>query len=406
MRYYLLAIICSTGLLLSAQGDSTRATPNHTVHIALLLNIDQSHTAWKVYGALNDKDNAQSDGYRLKQASKEAMDFYQGLQYALSVNPPSTDMEISLYDTHNNDSILMDILKNDTVRHADLIIGPPDISGAKMVASFCKKFKVPNIQPFVASKAITLDNPYLIRLCPTIDAHLSKIFESVVSAYNTANIIIYTTATERNRNAAAYLDTLFKNYNTDPKHSPISYHVVNAGDTTVPVAQRSYTYYTKPNGQNVIIMTCYDEVLVNSHLKGLKGMTVFGMPTWVDAEHIKPENLNNAEPYYTDHFYADTTREEILTFVHTYEGIHLQKPNRYCYLGYDVMNYLTNLTGMHGANIQQSLANVSYDGLGYSFKIRPVMRNTKGQAEPSINYYSNQSVHIFQIRDFKTWKVD
>jgi hypothetical protein len=63
----------------------------------------------------------------------------------------------------------------------------------------------------VALKSTPSENPYLVRLLPTIDAHLQKEYEMVIDSFADKNIIVYTTRkVQFDLAAARQLDTLFK----------------------------------------------------------------------------------------------------------------------------------------------------------------------------------------------------
>jgi hypothetical protein len=154
------------------------------------------------------------------------------------------------------------------------------------------------------------------------------------------------------------------------------------------------------------MMTCYDEPMVNSHLRTIKeNVTVFGMPTWIDAEQIRADYLNKAEPYYTDNYYVDTSQTGVKDFISGYTATNNQKPSRYSYLGYDAMRYLCIIFDKYGKKVTQGFDNESYDGLGFAFHISPMIRNSKASGDPVINYYANTAMHLFQISDYKVWLV-
>ena len=159
--------------------------------------------------------------------------------------------------------------------------------------------------------------------------------------------------------------------------------------------------------RNVVMMACYDEAQVNSYLRTLKeGTIVFGMPTWIDAEQIRADYMNKAEPYFTDNFYADTTKAQVNDFITHYNAEYNQNPSRYSFLGYDAMRYLSVIFAKYGKSVMQGFDNESYDGLGYSFHISPVIRFSKATGEPVVNYYTNTAMHLFQLSDYKVFLVN
>ena len=381
---------------------NNKPSPDSLIRIGLILPFDAENSTDKLYAAISGKDGVKSEAGNLKESSIEALDFYEGVKYALNTDYSRQKIALYIFDSQNSDSVVQELTKDDQLRACDLIIGPTTPNQAKTIAAFCKKNTIINIQPFVASKSFATDNQYLVRFMPTIDSHLQKEYEMVIDSFSDANIIIFTTKKERDIIAARQLDTLFKSYNDINTHK-LKYTFFNSNDSS----GHSLSYYMRPRERNVVMMACYDEAQVNSYLRTLKeGTIVFGMPTWMDAEQIRADYMNKAEPYFTDNFYADTTKPRVNSFISGYNTEYNQNPSRYSFLGYDAMRYLSIIFAKYGKGIMQGFDNESYDGLGYSFHISPVIRFSKATGEPVVNYYTNTAMHLFQLSDYKVFLVN
>ncbi|MCW3126922.1 MAG: putative amino acid transporter [Bacteroidetes bacterium] len=383
-------------------------TPNadSAIKIGLLLPFDFVATSGKIYGYMNDKELAKGDIYKLRESSREALDFYQGLQYAVNHTKSKQKIEFYTYDTENSDSVVQELLKNPVLKTCNLIIGPATPQEAKTVAAFCKKNSIINIQPFVASKSIATENPFLVRLVPTIDAHLQKEYEMVMDSFSDKNIIVYTTRRERDMSAAKQLDTLFRSYNA-VNSNKLRYTLLINSDSSASAAKHNLATHLLPKEQNVVMLTCYDEPLVNSLLRtnSKDNTVIFGMPTWIDGEQIRVDYLNNAQPYFTDNFYADTSKTQVTEFMGLYMESYAQRPSRYSYMGYDAMNYLSAIFDKYGFAIADGINKESYEGLGYSFHLSPAFRTSRVSNEMVVNYYTNTAMHLFQVHDYRIWLI-
>jgi ABC-type branched-subunit amino acid transport system substrate-binding protein len=394
-----------------------QGSPDSTIRIGVMISLDADVTVDRLYNYMRDKETMSKDAIKLTEGTRDGLDFLEGLQYALSTGNSKQKIDLYIFDTHNSDSIVQEMVKGDSLRICDIIIGPPTQSQAKTVSAFCKKNHIINIQPFVASKVFSSENPYLVRFMPTIDAHLQKEYEMIMDNYDDKNIIVYTTKKERDQSAARQLDTLFRSYNAINTRK-LQYTVVNSNDTTLPAAKRNISYYLRPKDLNVVMLMSYDEPLVNSQLRLLRekegsgknsrykdSVIILGMPTWIDADQIRPDYLSEAQPYFSDPYYADTTTARVQDFVARYTAVCNQKPSRHSYMGYDAMSYLSLIFDKYGKSFAEGFNNESFEGLGYSFHISPMIRNPKGGGTPVINYYSNTAMHLYQVRDYKVWLV-
>ena len=381
---------------------NNKPSPDTIIKIGLILPFDAESAVDKLYASINGKDGAKNENGSLKESNIEALDFYEGLKYALNTDYSGQKIALYIFDSQNSDSVVQELTLDENLKGCDLIIGPTTPNQAKIIAAFCKKNRIINIQPFVASKSFATDNQYLVRFMPTIDSHLQKEYEMVIDSFSDANIIIFTTKKERDIIAARQLDTLFKSYNDINTHK-LRYTFFNSNDSSM----HPLSFYMQSRGRNVVMMACYDEAQVNSYLRTLReGTIVFGMPNWIDAEQIRADYMNKAEPYFTDNFYADTTKATVNSFISGYNAEYNQNPSRYSYLGYDAMRYLYVIFAKYGKGIMKGFDNESYDGLGYSFHISPVIRFSKVTGEPVVNYYTNTAMHLFQLSDYKVWLIN
>lgn len=380
------------------------AYPDSTIRIGLLLPFDAEVASSRIYGYLNDKEQTKGDVYKLRENVREALDFYQGLQYAVAHTQSRQKVEFFTYDTQNSDSVVGELLKQDDLKSCQIVIGPASIPEAKTVAAWCKANRIINLQPFTPSKSIANDNPYLVRLTPTIDAHLQKEYEMVIDSFADKNIVIYTAGKEHDLSAARQLDTLFRQYNR-LNSGRLRYHLVNTGDTSR-TGKKPLSTYLSPTEQNVLLITCYEEPIVNSVLRTLKENTVvFGMPTWIDGDQLRPEYLNKSQPYFTDLFHADTLSQAGRDFIPAYHDEYSHRPTRFSYMGYDAMSYLYRIFERYGMSFRDGFTRESYDGLGYTFHISPLIRTQNMGTEMVTSYYANTAMHLYQIRDYHVWYV-
>ncbi|CAK9250855.1 unnamed protein product, partial [Sphagnum jensenii] len=389
----------------AAQPAGTHSHPDSVIRIGLILPFDAQGSLDLLTAAMTDDGLPKPSDNGLKEPAHVALDFYEGLRYALDKDSSGRRIAIYVFDSQNSDSVVQELLKNDSLRACDIIIGPTAYNQARTVAAFCKTNRIINIQPFVSSKSFSTDNPYLVRFVPTIDAHLQKEYEMVLDSFSDANIVIYTTKRERDMYAARLFDTLFSSYNSiNP--AKLKYAFFNSSDSTLPAPRRSLSYYLRPGQRNVVMMACYEDPLINSQLRTLRENTVvFGMPTWIEAEQIRVDYLDRAQPYFTDFYYVDTARTPVADFVRGYNDVYNQSPSRFAYLGYDAMRYLSVIFAKYGKAFTQGFDNESYDGLAYSFHISPVITAPAGSDTPAISYYTNTAMHLFQVSDYKVWMI-
>jgi hypothetical protein len=369
--------------------------------ITLLLSFDASHAAWKMSSYMKAEDPIEARGIKMKESSQQAMDFYEGFMSALNESAPFFNIKLQVFDAPKSDSLLRELLKNDSLKNSDIIIGPGSISGARIVSEFCKKNKIINVQPFIAARNIAVQNPYMVKLAPSIDAHMGRIFKTIVDSFSAYKTVIYCSKRERDFVAATAIDTLFKEYNLTAKRK-LNYVFVNNGDTTKSASARSLSANVSP-GKTVIVYCSYDPTTVEQTLKSFQrgSAIIFGMPTWINEELIRVDYMNNADLHYTDEFYADTTNASVNEFTKRYADNYIHTPSPSSFLGYDVAQYLFFSLKLNGYNFAENGLNSPYTGLGYNFSIKKYFAKGKLDAAPVFQYFTNESVHQFRIQDYR-----
>lgn len=372
----------------------------HTT-ITLLLSFDAPHAAWKMSSYMKAEDPIEARGIKMKESSQQAMDFYEGFMSAINESAPFFNIHLQVFDATKSDSLLREVLKNDSIKHSDIIIGPGSISGARIVSEYCKKNKIINIQPFIAARNIASQNPYLVKLAPSIDAHMARIFRTIVDSFSTYKTVIYCSKRERDFVAASAIDTLFKQYNLTEKRK-LNYVFVNNGDTTKSSAARSLGANVS-GGKTVIVYCSYDPSTVEQTLKTFQrgSAVIFGMPTWLNEELIRVDYMNNADLHFTDEFFADTSDNQVKDFGRRYLASYEHHPSQSAFLGYDVAQYLLFSMQLNGYVFPEKGMSSPYTGLGHNFSIKKYYAKGKTDTVPVFQYYTNESVHQFRLQDYK-----
>jgi ABC-type branched-subunit amino acid transport system substrate-binding protein len=382
-----------------AQADTT------LYKVGLLLPFQVQSTDMKLDEILNAHDLYTANRIRVDDDALIALDFYQGLMQSLHEDSDSVRVELHVYDNWNNDSATGEILKKPELKSMDFIIGSVSTPTAKLVADFCKANKIMNIQPFTPSKSLTSDNPYHLKIAPTIDAHVDNMYQSILDSFPDANIIIYTPKNEKGMALAQRFDSLFINYN---KTAETKYAVamLNTTDMLVDGKKTSLDELIKPGKTNILIITSYDEPFVQSTLRSVyekndkASIVVYGLPTWLGGDILRLDYINNLHTRISDVFFADTSKAKTKYFIANFTNQYHVEPSKYAYLGYDVLNFLLKSVKSYGKDFVPQLATQRYTGTAYKFDVNALMKDAT-----TINYYENNHVNVLKVEDYKLKRV-
>ena len=392
-------IACCIAVSSFAQTDTT------VYKIGLLLPFQSQNTDGKLDEILNAHDLYTANRIRFEDDALIALDFYQGLMQAATEDSDSVRIELHVYDNWNTDSATSEILKKPELKKMDFIIGSVSSSSAKLVADFCKDNKIMNIQPFTPSKSLTSENPYHLKIAPTIDAHIDNLYQSILDSFPDANIIIYTPKNEKGMYLAERFDSLFNNYNTAAE---TKYHVVMINTTDMIANGKKVTLgeLISPVKTNILIITSYDEPFVQSTLRSVyekntkDNLVVYGLPTWLGGDILRLDYINNLHTRVSDVFFADTAKAKTRYFIENFTNRYHADPSKYAYLGYDVLNFLFKSIKTYGKDFVPQLATQRYTGAGYKFDIAVNMKDAN-----TINYYENNHVNVLKVEDYRLKRV-
>ncbi|MBL0308469.1 MAG: amino acid ABC transporter substrate-binding protein [Bacteroidetes bacterium] len=395
---FLFSALFSSSFSSFAQSDSV-------LRVSLILAFQTESTGEKLNDYLSAHDVYSANRIRLNEDAQISLDFYEGALQSLNEYSGHYKIEWSVYDCWNDDSITELILQKPEMKMQDIIIGSVSTSTAKLVAAFCKENKILNIQPFTPSKSLTSDNPYHIKIAPTIDSHVDAMFNAILDSFAGANIIIYTPDIENSVSIADQFDSLFRTYNqTALKRFKVT--LLNAGNMMLNGKKTTAAEQLVSNHLNILILTSFEESFVNGSLRTLYEyrakypMIVYGMPTWLSGDILRLDYLNDFTTQITDVFALDTIRPRTKKFIENYQMNFSHEPSKYSVLGYDVLNFTLESMEEYGKEFPEMVYTQVYSGCGY--KIELVKIKNKDQ---QVNYFENRHVNIFRVEDYRLRKV-
>ena len=413
----LLLLVCAytyaqtdTVLVYSKPDTSKRSIKPDTLvnyKIGLILPFQSEATTDNLNTFLNAPDFFTASRVQLDEDAVTSLNFYQGLSIALSDRNDSVKLQLYIYDNNNSDSVTNELLKLADVKALNMIIGPVNYQTSKTVAEFCHQRCILNVQPFIPSKSITYNNPYHLKLAPTIDAHIDNMFQSIVDSFEGANIIIYAPDNELGLSSAKRFDSLFTDYNKTAL-TKFTHVLLNTKTMMVNGKKTTAAECLKPNKKNVWIITSFEESFVNGSFRVMYNqlqkfdIVTYGMPTWLNGDVMRLDYVNDFQSHITSPFAVDTPQAQakVDSFIAAYRSTYLMEPAANAYLGYDVMNFVLRALQCCGKDFLSQIVTQRYTGLGYKFDITRQMSN-----DTTINYFENRHVNVLQVRDYKIKKT-
>lgn len=334
--------------------------------------------------------------------SKTALELYEGIITGLQeLERQGIQMNIRVFDTQKNPMIVEQILAHEDLSYSDLIIGPVYNKPMKVITDYARSYGIYHISPLSPSNKVAVNNPYYLKLNPSIETHCEAIYQHVASSMPNSRLVTISSSNPREMEIARNFD-----YFT-PSNLETSFGLPQVGHLvhTPQLSRSDIESYLSADQENIIVVTSYDPLTINMVLGKLQGLkhrykiSVFGMPNWRELDKLELDYLTNMNFYITDPFWANEEAPKAQLFNRMYKDSYGMKPGEYAGVGYDIIQYFGNLMLTHGNNFG------SYLDRGSAFN--GIYNQMSFQLKYSGDYLENKYVNILKCQpDFSFRKVN
>ena len=291
-----------------------------------------------------------------------AIDFYQGIKMGIdSAASFGLNFKVNVYDTRDDNSQLLALTKNETLKNSNLIIGPVFPEGIKYLSNFAISNDLPVVSPLSASKPSEFNNPKLISIVNHIDQHGEKIATYIGANYTTV-VLINPKKTEDEEFATPIKLFLRKNY---PSLLVQEFTSAYAFETRM-IKGKKYAIIICSSDMSFVTPTI-DKLAKISKLKANDyEFNLFGHPNWA-KQNYNTEQLQSLHTIISTSFFVNYKETNVVNFVKKYRTNFNFEPSEYSFKGFDIGFYFGKLIAKHGANYLDFLTKDKYKGLHNSF---------------------------------------
>lgn len=296
-----------------------------------------------------------------------AIDFYQGVKLGIdSAASLGLNFQLNVLDTRDDNSQLADLLKKESLKSSNLIIGPVFPEGVKYITNYAISNDISVVSPLAASKPSDFNNPKLISITNNIDQHAFKIADYIVNHYQSDNAIVVLINPKKvaDEQFATPLKSYFKE-----KHPLFLVQEFTSG----------YAFETRMvKGKRYAVIICSSDVKFASptidkmfKLKNLKkggyDINLFGHPNWV-KQNYNINQLQDLKTIISSSYRIDYKNTQVVNFIKKYRANFNYEPSEYSFKGFDIGFYFGKLLTKYGLNYVDFLTKEKYKGLHNSFE--------------------------------------
>jgi ABC-type branched-subunit amino acid transport system substrate-binding protein len=363
---------CTLSLTLRAQ-DTTR----HKIAIFTPLYLDSAFDG-------DGNFRFEKSGAKFTNAG---LDFYYGVQMALdSLEKRGAPLEVFVYDTKAKEPITQQ-LNSPELNNAELIIAQSNAAETKIIAEAAMRKKIPFVSATLPNDAGIYDNPYMVVLNSTLQAHVEAIYRFLQRYHSQDRIVVF-------RKSGAQEDQIknhFEDFAKSTSSNQLKIKFVDVPDLN-PQTIKANVDSTR---RTVVIAGSLDEAFGMRLAQTLAGfhypIRMIGMPTWDNFNFAKLDS--DLEIIYTTPFFYNRGSALENQLATEYGNKMYARASDLFFKGYEA----TLRFGLLLLDTKKDIAsNLTRKGntVLTQFDIQPVF---KDKSEMNLDYFENKHLYFVKV---------
>lgn len=314
-------------------------------------------------------------------ATSRFVEYYEGLLLAVdSLRNMGTSIELSVYDTGNGTKKVREILKEDALANANLIIGAVQNDQIGLVADFAQKHTIKYVIPFTSKNDDVLSNANVYQVNTPHSYLYSKAAQAGCDLFSDYNIILVSIKDKEEK------PEFIKAFKTEMQQRNIAFKEVSyKGDSFATDIEAAMVR----DKRNVVLPTSASLDAVNKIKAPLRMLSelreeekepyivnLFGYPEWQTYTRDCLEDFYALNAYIYSNFYADNLSPEVHNFYSDYKNWYsknlINTFPKYGILGFDTGMYFLGAIDKYGSNFENNLDKIHYKSIQTGFDFHRV----------------------------------
>lgn len=373
--------------------DSVKAKRKDIYEIALLMPFQENQIRQR--WSIKEKENLED--FRFTEDAEQSISFLQGMMSAISRENLSQRYNITVYDLGASENERSLAIARMLLNKPDLMIGGLNRAEVKDLSDFSLKHGIPYFSPYVPSSGLVKNNPNYAMLEPGIDMHLREIASFIADSLSDSNLLILHENNEQSRNFAGVMNDYFNIFKRD---ASLELKLVEVATNASERKNFSMEKHLNRETNNVVFIPSFNEGFLHAMLTNLNAqaqrhsITLFGMPTWGDAETLQFRHFNTLNLHMTRSKWLNSSEVEDIRnyFMATYK----KDAGESAFYGYEVMKLADELLKKFGLEFMDNLTDLRKQGIFRNYIFQSVTNS-----DEKIIRYENTSLRMVKIQNFE-----
>lgn len=373
--------------------DSISTANKSIYNIAFILPIIKNNIK------LGDGKNTQTT---MPYETREALGFWEGVNLAMGkVRNLKSKFNIHIWDNMKDDSTTINIISQLKRNKIDAVVAPFHTKQAVLVSEYCKKNRIPMFLVQNPSDIPAKDNPFAFKFHVPKNRLFYEYYNKITTDISEANskiYFIYDATNKSERKVYNYLKFMAEKDGTN-RIMPIEYKTENT-------VGYNFKDNIDSNVKNIFLISYHQDNTINEITTALKDLNNTNIQIFVQGSVTKNQKVNKANlALFNSYAYSDfylTKGNESQEYI---KKLYFNKTNDNIvsdvFLGYDVVNYITELFDRYGVKFPLSIDKYKHVGVSSNFLFRP-----QYDAKGNILFFENMSKYFLKLTEDGWYKVD
>lgn len=302
--------------------------------------------------------------------SERAVEFYQGVLLAidsLRKNDKKT-IEVYAYESGQSEVDIQNVLKQTTLKQAQLIFGPVFASQIPVLSDYAKRNEIPLVIPFSSKCYDWETNPYVYLVNTPENIQGQIVYSEYAKLFKHAHTVFIESSTKNPVNFITRFENFLLKKGLSYNRSPY----ISTEEDLLSVFSKEKINVVIPSGMDINSLNVLIPQL-KTFLRKHPEYTIrlFGYPEWQTYTGSQLENFHLFDTYIYSPFYRNPLDRNATSFDKLYEA-NFNKPMistypRIAMFGYDCGGYFVKMLQQYGKNVDNKKISILPVQSAFSF---------------------------------------
>ena len=330
-------------------------------------------------------------------ANTRYLDFYQGVLLALNdYRLKGYNIRLTVFDTQHSPTVVQKLVQSDTLKHANLIIGPVFPKNLSLVSQYAAQRRIPIVSPLSGKISATDVNPFLFQANPSFYTQLKTLVEKTVKQGTTRIIVLREESLadlEMADKLEEFLRAQIQRLNPPPTLEVLRYPKGEATAKRTPQlrklidAEQATKVYI-PSNSEPFVSDLLGQLNALSVLKKTDTVEIYGMSRWFKMRNLDLSQLGTLRVILFSPYYVDYQSRGVRDFIDNYRALYRCEPTQFAFQGYDVAKYFLGALYKYGENFHYCLSRYNVPLLQNYFDFR---------ASQDLGSYESRALYLLRF---------